>query len=158
RAPSRRPEAARRIDAPADARRTARDRTSRGTVREVLRLADRVATSRLVTSRLVTSPVRLAQRVPVRLRRRADLQVDPVRRRRVTALVRRVVDFAAAARVRARVEAALLELALHRIRVKRRDAERDVTDARGAGRAAAATTAAPDDHVADVADLHLVLA
>src|SRR5205814_10213328 len=54
---------------------------------------------------------------------------------------------------------------LNRVGIERRDAERDVTDARGThggrgagARAAVAAAAAADDDVADVADLALALA
>src|SRR6476646_4347510 len=105
---------------------------------------------------------RSRRRFAVRLRRRADLQVEPVRRRRVVALVARGVDVAAAAGIDARVEPALLELHFHLIGIERRDAERDVPHRRMASRrrrsAAATTAAAADDDVADVADLTLILA
>src|SRR4051812_38000526 len=105
----------------------------------------------------------LRGRFPRRFVRRADLQVEAVRRRRVVALVGRRVDVAASAGVDARGEAALLELRLHLIGIERRDAERDVADARGArsrvrAAAAIAAAAAPDDDVADLADLALTLA
>src|SRR5262249_23075639 len=100
----------------------------------------------------------------IRSVRRADLQVEPVRRRRVIALVRRRVDVAAAAGVFARAQPALLELRFDRVGIEWRDAERDVAHSGAArlwrGRRCAAITAAPppDDGAAPVADLALVLA
>src|SRR5437016_1442376 len=100
----------------------------------------------------------------VRLRRRADLQIESVRRRRVVALVRRRVDVASAAGVLTCGQPALLELGLHLIRIEPGDAEGDVAHRRaarrrrrGRGSAAIAAAAATDDDVADVADLALVL-
>src|SRR4051812_45340023 len=102
------------------------------------------------------------RRFAVRLRRRADLQVESVRRCRVIALVARSVDVAAAAGIDARIEPALLELRFHLVGFERRDPERDVPHRRTPSwrcrRAAATTAAAADDDVADVADLTLTLA
>ena len=69
----------------------------------------------------------------IRARRRADLQIESVRRRRVVALVARRVDVAAPAGVDASGQGALLELGLDLIGIERRDPEGDVTD-RGAAR------------------------
>src|SRR4029079_6651886 len=98
----------------------------------------------------------------VRLGRRADLQVESVRRCRVIALVAGRVDVAAAAGVDTGVEPAFLELRFHLIGIEWCDPARDVphrgTASRPWRRAAAAAAAAADDDVADVADLALVLA
>src|SRR5919198_2259215 len=107
---------------------------------------------------------RRRSRFSIRARRRADLQIESVRRRRVVALVARRVDVAAPAGVDSGGQPALLELGLDLIGIERGDAEGDVTDRgaarrrRGAGSAAAAAAiSATDDDAADVADLALIL-
>src|SRR5262249_27719730 len=120
---------------------------------------------------------RVRQREPVVVRHVADLQVVPVRRRRVIALERGRVDVVGhpravrapvpARRVHLRAQSAFLELRLHAVGVPGRDAEGDVIDADAPRAAALAPTghragrreriAAADDDVADLADQALVL-
>src|SRR5260221_8972758 len=101
---------------------------------------------------------------PSLTRRRADLQIESVRGRGVIALVARRVDVALSPGVDAARQAALVELGLDLIGIERGQAERDVTDCRPARRrrragprAPVAAAATPDDDVADIADLALVL-
>src|SRR5260221_442141 len=101
---------------------------------------------------------------PSLTRRRADLQIESVRGRGVIALVARRVDVALSPGVDAARQAALVELGLDLIGIERGQAERDVTDRRPARRrrragprAPVAAAATPDDDVADIADLALVL-